>query len=180
MVKNSLFILFSFKSPNVGVSLNFNALRLVLTAERLSASGSPSRPHGADVFQTQRCHQPISSKIEISSVIVCHYYSIISRWFIRIYRSPMEKNCHCLCHDQLAWDGFTWCSHLALKHSYQKVPVKCTIRPKDIEWSTLISTMSVESATVITVEFGSFWPCLNLSMRLCKARTRFDLAKGWK
>ena len=79
MVKNSLFILFSFKSPNVGVSLNFNALRLVLTAERLSASGSPSRPHGADVFQTQRCHQPISSKIEISSVIVCHYYSIISR-----------------------------------------------------------------------------------------------------
>ena len=82
MVKNSLFILLSFKSPNVGVSINFNALRLVLTAERLSASGSPSRPHGADVFQTQRCHQPILSKIEISSVIVCHYYSIISRWFI--------------------------------------------------------------------------------------------------
>ena len=78
-----------------------------------------------------------------------------------IYRSPMEKNCHCLCHDQLAWDGFTWCSHLATKHSYQKVPVKRTIRPKYIEESTLISTMSVESAN-----YSRIWVFLAMSQSI--------------
>lgn len=179
MVKNSLFILFSFKSPNVGVSLNFNALRLVLTAERLSASGSPSRPHGADVFQTQRRKQPISSKIEISSVIVCHNYRIISRWCIMIYRSPMEKKLPLL----VPWSTCMGWVHMVFPILQQSTVTKMSPWNAPFARKILKSQLWYQQCLLnlpITVEFGSFWPCLNLSMRLCKARTRFDLAKGWK
>lgn len=51
--------------------------------------------------------------------------------------------------------------NLATKHSYQNVPVKRTIRPKDFEESTLISTMSVESAN-----YSRIWLFLAMSQSI--------------